>query len=101
MEVEVERENINPLLNRKEIYLRVKYQNSPTPSRNEIREKVAGLFNTELEKIVVSYIKPQFGHGEAICYVKIYNSVEDLKKTEPKHIIARNFESESESEEGS
>ncbi len=94
MEIEVERDNMNPLLKRRELYLMVRYENSPTPSRKAVREKIAGLFNVDLDRIVVSYMKPQFGKSEAVCYVKIYNSSEDLLKTEPKYVITRNFEAE-------
>jgi|Deesub1362A_J573_1020465.scaffolds.fasta_scaffold00235_60 small subunit ribosomal protein S24e len=98
MEIEVERDNTNPLLKRRELHLRLRYEKDPTPSRKAVREKVAGLFNVSLDRIVVSYIKPQFGKSEAICYVKIYESNEDLLKTEPKYVITRNFEAETEAE---
>jgi small subunit ribosomal protein S24e len=91
MEIEVEKDTTNPLLKRREIYIRLKYQNEPTPSRNSVREKVAGLFNADPNRVVVSYIKPQFGMGEAVSYIKIYDTPEDLQKTEPKYVIARNF----------
>ncbi len=96
MEIEVERDNVNPLLKRRELHLRLRYENSPTPSRKAVREKVAGLFNVSLDRIVVSYIKPHFGKSEATCYVKIYDSNDDLLKTEPKYAIARNFPAEEE-----
>jgi small subunit ribosomal protein S24e len=98
MEIEVEMDNSNPLLKRRELYLKLKYEKDPTPSRKAVREKVAGLFNVNLDRIVVSYIKPQFGKSEAACYVKIYDSNEDLLKTEPKYAIARNFPAEEASE---
>jgi len=99
MEIEVERDNTNPLLKRRELHIRLRYEKDPTPSRKAVREKVAGLFNVSLDRIVVSYIKPQFGKSEAICYVKIYESNEDLLKTEPKYVITRNFaEAEAETE---
>ena len=99
MEIEVERDNVNPLLKRRELHLRLKYEKSPTPTRKAVREKVAGLFNVSLDRIVVSYIKPHFGKSEATCYVKIYDSNEELLKTEPKYVIARNFPAEAEGEE--
>jgi small subunit ribosomal protein S24e len=98
MEIVVEKDTKNPLLNRREIYIRVKYQDEATPSRNAVREKICGLFNADPSKVVVSYIKPQFGMGEALSYVKIYDTEEDLQKIEPKHIIARNFQQSEEEE---
>lgn len=90
MEVCVESERYNPLLKRKEVFLRVKF-NGSTPARKEVREKIAGLFSVELERVAVDYIKTEFGKREARCYVKIYDSAEDLKKIEDEHVILRNF----------
>ncbi|MEM1958093.1 MAG: 30S ribosomal protein S24e [Archaeoglobaceae archaeon] len=90
MEVRVESEKYNPLLKRKEVYLKIKFDEK-TPKRMEVREKVAGLFSVELERVVVDYIKTEFGKREAECYAKIYDSAEDLKRIEDKHILVRNF----------
>lgn len=38
----------------------------------------------------MDYIKTEFGKTEAKCYVKIYDTVEDLQKIEEEHIIERN-----------
>ncbi len=102
MEIRVESERYNPLLKRKELHLRIIYWGEgATPTRQEVREKLAGLFNAELDRIVVHYIKPEFGKQEAKCYAKIYDTPEDLKSIEEDHIIRRNFGGgEEESEEG-
>ncbi|MEM0351158.1 MAG: 30S ribosomal protein S24e [Archaeoglobaceae archaeon] len=90
MEVRIESERYNPLLKRREVHLRIKF-NGKTPSRKEIREKIAGLLNTEPERFVVQYIKNEFGKREAKCYVKIYDTVEDLKRVEEDYVLLRNF----------
>lgn len=99
MEVYVESERYNPLLKRKEIHCRLIFEGK-TPSRKEVREKIAGLMNAELDKIIIDYIKTEFGKTEAKCYVKIYDTVEDLKAIEEDHIIARNFAEAEEGEAG-
>jgi small subunit ribosomal protein S24e len=99
MEIVVEKERYNPLLKRKEIHARIVYWGEgATPSRKAVREKMAGLFNAELDRIIVDYIKPEFGKQEAKCYVKIYDTLEDLKAIEEEHIIRRNFEEEEKAE---
>ena len=99
MEIIVEKDRYNPLLKRREIHARVVYWGEGgTPKRQEVREKFAGLFNAELDRIVVQYIKPEFGKQEAKCYVKIYDTPEDLKAIEEKHIIRRNFGEEEKAE---
>ncbi|MCS7130416.1 MAG: 30S ribosomal protein S24e [Archaeoglobaceae archaeon] len=90
MEIRVEAERYNPLLKRKEMHLRVSF-NGKTPSRMEIREKIAGLMNSELSRVILDHIKTEFGKREARVYVKIYDSPEALKAIEEKHIIERNF----------
>lgn len=90
MEVRVESEKYNPLLKRREVYFKIRFSEK-TPTRKEVREKVAGLLNVELDRIVVDYIKTEFGKKEAKCYVKVYESPEDLKRIEEEHILFRNF----------
>lgn len=89
MEVYVENERYNSLLKRKEVYCRLSFDNR-TPSRSEVRAKIAGLMNAELERVVVDYIKTEFGKTEAKSYVKVYDTIEDLRAIEEKHIIERN-----------
>jgi len=99
LEVYVENERYNPLLRRKEVYCRLSFDGK-TPSRGEVRAKIAGLMNAELERVVVDYIKTEFGKTEAKSYVKIYDTVDDLKAIEEDHIIERNLKTaESEAEE--
>ncbi|MCS7143904.1 MAG: 30S ribosomal protein S24e [Archaeoglobaceae archaeon] len=90
MEIRVEAERYNPLLKRKEMHLRIGF-NGKTPSRTEIREKIAGLMNAELNRVVLDYIKTEFGKREARVYAKIYDSPEALKAIEERHILERNF----------
>ena len=92
MKIIVERDRYNPLLKRREIHAKIAYWGESYPKRSEVREKFAGLFNAELDRIVVQYIKPEFGKQEAKCYVKIYDTSEDLKEIEKDYIIKRNFE---------
>ncbi|MEM0214465.1 MAG: 30S ribosomal protein S24e [Archaeoglobaceae archaeon] len=90
MEIRVESERYNPLLKRKEVYFRVRF-NGKTPSRAEIREKVAGLMNAELKRVVLDYVKTEFGKREAKVYAKIYDTEEAMKAIEDRHILERNF----------
>ncbi|MFP3909501.1 MAG: 30S ribosomal protein S24e, partial [Archaeoglobaceae archaeon] len=54
MEVTVEKDNQNPVLKRKEIHFKVKFD-SQTPSRSDIKQKLAGLYATSAENVVVDY----------------------------------------------
>lgn len=99
MEILVEKERYNPLLKRKEIYCRLFFEKE-TPSREEVRRKASGLFNTEIDRVIVDYIKTEFGKTEARCYLKIYDTKEDLMAIEEKHIISRNFGKKEEGKDG-
>jgi len=101
MEIVVESERYNPLLKRRELHLRIIYWGEgATPTRKAVREKIAGMFNAELDRIIVQYIKPEFGKQEAKCYAKIYDTPEDLRSIEEEYIIRRNFGGGEEKEGG-
>ncbi|HID43149.1 MAG TPA: 30S ribosomal protein S24e [Archaeoglobaceae archaeon] len=99
MEIIVEKEHQNPLLRRKEIRFRLEYD-AQTPSRSDVRKKLAGLFSANVDNVIIEYIRPEFGKPEAKCYAKIYDSPEDLKSIEAKHIIRRNIGETGEEREG-
>ncbi len=93
MEILVEKEKDNPLLKRKEVYFRLKYEEEGvTPSRQAVRQKLSGLFAVDADRIVIEWIKPEFGKSEAYCYARIYETPEDLRAVEEDYVIRRNFE---------
>ena len=97
VEILIERQKDNPLLKRKEVYFRVRYE--ATPSRKDVREKLSGLLNAELNRLVIRWMKPEFGKMEAEGYALIYDSEEDMRAVEEDYVIRRNFGGEK--EEGS
>ncbi len=100
MEILIERQKDNPLLKRKEVYFRVRYEDTKaTPSRKDVREKLSGLLNAELNRLVIRWMKPEFGKMEAEGYALIYDSEEDMRGVEEDYVIRRNFGGEK--EEGS
>jgi len=88
MEIEVTKEKENPLLERKELMIRVSYEGT-TPERSEVIKKVASINNTTPEMVVIQNLEGSFGKRESTGYVKIYNSIDRLNKVELKHIIKR------------
>ncbi|AIY89959.1 30S ribosomal protein S24e [Geoglobus acetivorans] len=92
MELVIEKQRNNPLLKRKEVYFRVKYEDTKvTPSRKEVREKLSGLLNANLDSLIVRWMKPEFGKMEAEGYALIYESPDDMKAIEEDYILKRNF----------
>ncbi len=92
MEILIEKQRDNPLLKRKEVYFRVRYEDTKvTPSRNDVREKLSGLLNADLNRLVVRWMKPEFGKMEAEGYALIYDTEDDLRAIEEDYVIKRNF----------
>ncbi|MFX1294844.1 MAG: 30S ribosomal protein S24e [Promethearchaeota archaeon] len=90
LKIIIEREFDNQLLSRKQINFKIVHQNKATPTRIEVRKKVAAQFNADLERVIISKLIPKFGSQLTIGYAKIYDTVEMAQKIEPKHILKRN-----------
>lgn len=90
MEIKILNERENPLLNRKEVKLRV-YFDKVIPKFKEVRKEVISYLKTDENLTVMNSIKTEFGAKYADCYVKIYKDSESMK-VEPKFRIKKNFE---------
>ena len=101
MEIDFIEEKENKLFNRKEIKFYVDYDGEATPKALDVKSKLVALLNTKKELIVVDNIQPHYGEPKALGYAKVYDTVEDLKYIETKHVLAKNEESSSKSEEES
>lgn len=89
MEIKVLEEKNNPLLQRREVQFSVSH-NLGTPSRQEIKNKIAAYLNSKPELVVIERMRSQFGKRETRGYAKIYETAERLKSVETEHIIQRN-----------
>jgi len=90
MRIQIENRNENPILNREEINFTVKEVES-TPSRQEIRKQVAAQANVDEKLLVVDVLGTSYGTPELKGVARIYKNETEMKKTELKYIIARNF----------
>jgi small subunit ribosomal protein S24e len=98
MEIKVLEEKSNPLLQRREVHFSVS-QNLGTPSRQEIKSKLAAYLNSKPELVIIERMKQEFGKRETKGYAKIYESMDRMKDVETEHIIQRN-EKKPEKKEG-
>ncbi|HDI02090.1 MAG TPA: 30S ribosomal protein S24e [Ignisphaera sp.] len=87
--VTVIEEKYNKLLGRIEVILLMDHIVTGTPSRAEVRDFIAKLYNVDPSLVVVKEILSQFGRGSSRAHVHIYESMERLKLLEPKHILRR------------
>ena len=89
MDIKVTEEKNNPLLQRREVKFSVSH-NLGTPSRQEIKDKLAAYLNAKPELVIIEQMRSQFGRRETRGYAKIYETAERLKSVETEHIIQRN-----------
>jgi small subunit ribosomal protein S24e len=81
----------NPLMKRREITFRVEHaQTGGTPTRVEVRKQLASLLKTDLNLVYVKQLETKTGTMVAVGEANAYDSIEQAKLMEPKHIIARN-----------
>jgi small subunit ribosomal protein S24e len=89
MEIKIVKDLDNKLLNRKELDFTVEYE-GPTPSRANVRKKLAALLNKDLDLVLIQKMESEYGHQLAKGYAKIYESEERMKQIEAEHILLRN-----------
>ncbi len=91
MKVNIISKEQNPLMKRKEVTFSVDHaQTGGTPTRVEVSKQLAALLKAKLELIYVKHIETKTGTMFAIGEANVYESIEQAKLMEPKHIIARN-----------
>ena len=90
MKVTITKRQRNELLKRDEVLFRVDHQGSGTPSRLEIRKKLADLLSLEEERVYVSKFETKTGSMTAVGEAKAYDSLDLAKYAEPEHIVLRN-----------
>jgi small subunit ribosomal protein S24e len=91
MELKIIDEYQNILLKRKEITFEVNHsQTKSTPSRVELRNKLAEMLKTKPELIYVKRVETKTGTMRATGKANAYDSVEQAKRVEPKYIVVRN-----------
>ena len=90
LQIEILKEFENPLLKRKELECIVRHPRTATPTRAEIRDKLAALLNCDKETLFVEKILSEFGVSVTKIYARVYSTPSEGEKIEPSHIIVRN-----------
>ncbi|MDH5449846.1 MAG: 30S ribosomal protein S24e [Candidatus Bathyarchaeota archaeon] len=100
MKIKVTSQQHNPLLKRKEIVFEVNHEETKgTPSRLEIRKKLAEKLKANIELLYVRKVETKTGTMLAVGEANLYESPEQVKLVEPEHIITRNMPPEKPTEE--
>jgi len=91
MNVNIISKKQNPLIKRKEVTFSVDHaQNGGTPTRVAVGNQLASLLKTKSELVYVKNLKTKRGTMVAVGEANVYDSIEQAKLMEPKHVIARN-----------
>lgn len=91
MKVNIISQENNPLLKRKELTLNIEHtQNGGTPTRTEVRRQIASILKTNPQLVYLKKLETKTGTMVATGEANVYESIEQAKLVEPKHIIARN-----------
>ena len=88
----------NRLLSRKQIDFKIIHQQMPTPSRAEVRSKLAAQLNVNPKAIIIHKLDGRFGQGITVGFAKIYDSPEKVEEIEFKYLIKRNQPKEQKAE---
>ncbi|AYK14353.1 MAG: 30S ribosomal protein S24e [Methanosarcina flavescens] len=89
MDIRILKDKNNALLNRRELDFVVKYEGS-TPSRSDIKNKLAAMLNAPVELLVIQRIKTEYGMQEGKGYAKLYEDADRMKQVELGYVLKRN-----------
>ncbi len=90
MDVEIICREKNPLLHREEISFKAS-GGKVTPSRKEVRARLAALLNAKEDAVLVRSVRQIFGCNEATGQAVVYETAEQLKKIEHEYLVNRNL----------
>jgi small subunit ribosomal protein S24e len=91
MEISINSKKENPLLEREEIIFTVSHDSKGTPTREEIKNKLAALLNVDTQKLFIRKIETEYGATKSKGTANVYKSTERALLVEPKYIVKRNL----------
>jgi small subunit ribosomal protein S24e len=80
----------NDLLKRNEVKFSIYHEEGGTPSRVDVKQKLAASLDVNEERIYISKYGTKTGSMITVGEANVYDSVEQAKMIEPKYIILRN-----------
>ncbi|MFH1697269.1 MAG: 30S ribosomal protein S24e [Candidatus Diapherotrites archaeon] len=89
MKIEITERKQNPSLGREEILFAVTDTKS-TPSRKDLRAKIAALCNAKEDCVAIGKVEERFGMHDVSGSANIYASKDAMDAIEPEFIVKRN-----------
>lgn len=90
MKIKISSQKRNDLLKRREITFTVDHEKTGTPSRGEVRERIAARMNANIDCAYIRKMETKTGSTIMAGEANVYDSPEQAKYTEPDHILLRN-----------
>lgn len=90
MEIEITEEKVNPFFRRKEITGLVHHSGEATPTRDDVRAKLAAMINSDKDRVILVSLMSQFGQSRSQLRVHAYENVDHALQTEPTFLLKRN-----------
>lgn len=90
MDIEIQNKKDNPLLERTEVRFLAHHANAQTPSRDQMREKLAAELGSKKSLVVVDNMVSEFGRQVTRGYARVYASPEAIARHERSYLLKRN-----------
>ncbi len=89
MDINITEDKNNALLNRRELKFDATFEGS-TPSRIDVKSKIAAMLNVPLELVILQKFENSYGMSAANGYAKIYEDADRMKVVEKEYVLKRN-----------
>ncbi len=96
--MEIVKERDMKLLSRKRLYVMIDDE-GPTPSRQELIDKVAKKLKVKPEQVVIKHVYPQYGSTKTKLIVHIYDDSKKIGKFEHKSLVKKHQKKPAKEEE--
>ncbi len=98
MEVKITKQAENPLLKRKEIAFEVDHRDASTPSKKDVRSKLAALLTADEKLLIVDAYASSVGTGVSCGSARLYSDEKMLARAETKPTVKKNLENKTKKE---
>ena len=98
LSIEITEEKRNPLIDRKEITIRIDHFGASTPNRLEVKKKISAMQGSDENLTIIKNLKTHFGASYTQGKIYIYDNAKELQFFESFHIKVRNLNKEKRTE---
>lgn len=79
----------NPAVGRREIRFEIYHGQASTPTRREVKEKLAARFNADPSTLIIEKMVTKINSWKTVGLAYLYDSAERAKLFTPKHILRK------------